>query len=112
MSLINREELLKHQRTYYDYNGEKIGVVRVTDIVEAPDAGITWVPMKERRPSKPGYYLLTVLEDLVGPKPTPACDEWCMMASGTYRFDFYDDDEVMAWAEFPKLYREETCLKK
>ena len=36
MDLIDRGELLKHQTVYYDYNGEKIGVVRVSDIVEAP----------------------------------------------------------------------------
>ena len=35
MDLIDRKELLKHQTVYYDYNGEKIGVVRVSDIVEA-----------------------------------------------------------------------------
>lgn len=38
MSLINREDLLKKQCSYYDYNGEKIGVVRVSDIVEMPSA--------------------------------------------------------------------------
>ena len=38
MSLINREALLRKQRSYYDYNGEKVGVVRVSDIVEAPEA--------------------------------------------------------------------------
>jgi rubrerythrin len=45
MSLINREALLRKQRSYYDYNGEKVGVVRVSDIVEAPEIK----PEPERR---------------------------------------------------------------
>lgn len=40
MDLIDRDELLKKQTTYYDYNGEKVGVVRVSDIVEAHEVEV------------------------------------------------------------------------
>ena len=37
VSLINREDLLRKQAITYDYNGFKLGIVRVSDIVEAPE---------------------------------------------------------------------------
>ena len=35
--LIDKEELLKKQAITYDYNGYKVGIIKVTDVAEAPE---------------------------------------------------------------------------
>ena len=37
MRLIDKEELLKKQAITYDYNGYKVGIIKVTDVAEAPE---------------------------------------------------------------------------
>ena len=65
-----------------------------------------WVLFKERKPKECKYYLLTIIEE-GETKRVIALDEWVKLLSGNYRWDFYDDEEVIAWKNIPEVYKGE-----
>ena len=60
------------------------------------DMADEWIPCSERLPDKPGFYLITAMwkGELIG-----AADDYF-----SYGWDDFGDC-VVAWKEFPKLYK-------
>ena len=61
-----------------------------------------WIVFSENKPKKCGRYLLTVIED---EKREISVDDWVKLKSGKYRWDYYDNDEVIAWKNVPEVYK-------